>query len=173
MKIEDVASNTLEFDFFRYFDGHTRATGWFTDRFGNVRRHFDGDFRGIHVNGVFELTEELRYTDGVVEQRQWHVRKSGDGRFTATSDSLVGEAKGVQQGNTANFRYSMYIDLKGGKRWLVRINDWFFLQQDGSVHNVSEVYKWGIKIGSVSNVFQKPLAANDRDATLDLKSNAA
>ena len=169
MKLEDVARKSPEFDFFEYFEGHTRASGWFTDRFGNVRRHFDGDFQGIWDGGSFELTEELRYTDGVVERRNWNFRKEADGRFTATSDSLVGTATGVQKGNSANLKYRMHIDLKDNKRWLVAINDWFFLQQDGSLHNVSEVYKWGLRIGSVSNVFSKP----DTAVGLALRNNAA
>lgn len=163
MKIENIAKESPEFEFTRYFLGTTKATGWFSDRFGTVRRHFDGEFIGTWEDDVFVLSEELRYSDGVVENRQWHIRMDDGGNFSATSDSLVGEASGVQRGNTVNLKYRMYVDLKDDKRWLLKINDWLILQQDGSVHNITEVYKWGFKIGTVSNVFHKPVATSNED----------
>ena len=47
----------------------------------------------------------------------------------------------------------MYVDLANGKRWLMSMNDWMFLQPDGSLHNYTRVSRWGIHVGTVSTQY--------------------
>jgi len=138
------------FDFGQFFCGHTRASGWFADRFGAPRRHFCGDFYGYYDQGRFILDEKLYYTDGMIEERVWRVLITDDGIFTAQSDSLTTDAKGVISGNTLKMKYSMNVKIDEDKSWNLQMKDLMTLQPDGSLHNINHVYKWGIRIGTVS-----------------------
>lgn len=154
MKIDQVSSPTPEFKFAEFFSGHTRASGWFSDRFGQARRHFCGDFLGTQQGEEFILDEKLYYTDGISEQRIWRVSSPGEGLFMAESDSLVGNATGFVKGNTLAMEYTMRVLIEEGRTWELGIKDFMILQPDGSLHNISHVYKWGIRIGTVSTQYQ-------------------
>lgn len=150
MRIEQSGSDAPSFDFVSYFEGHRRASGWFSDLFGNVRRHFCGDFVGtVTDDGRFELDERLVYSDGVKEHRVWIVEISGSGEFRAESDSLVGPALGKISGNTLNMRYVMNVLVSPNSTWQLSMDDSMFLQRDGSLHNVTQVKKYGVRIGTV------------------------
>lgn len=142
--------NPLEFDFSQFFLGHTRMSGWFSDRFGKPRRHFCGDFYGYNDAGQFILEERLLYTDGILEERVWVVSISDTGIFSARSDSLIGEARGFVSGNTLTMRYSMKIQIAESRHMELHMKDLMILQPDGCLHNITHVYKWGLKIGSVA-----------------------
>ena len=155
MNIDDIARPSPEFDFRAHFLGHMRASGWFADRFGNVRRHFCGDFHGSYDGDIFVLDESLEYSDGVSEKRQWRVTIDEQGNFRAESKSLVGDAIGRLLGNTLQLKYRMNVELANDKTWELKMNDWMFLQPDGSLHNITQVYKWGLRIGSVNTQYSR------------------
>lgn len=143
-----------EFDFREYFTGHILASGWFSDRFGNPRRHFCGDFVGIQQGQHFVLDERLYFTDGINEQRVWKITLSDNGRFQAESDTLVGEATGWLAGDTLSMRYTMKVAIDTKQIWRLSMQDKMILQPDGSLHNITQVYKWGIRIGTVSTQYR-------------------
>jgi len=155
MNIDRYSSQGPEFNFVDYFDGHTRASGWFADRFGKVKRHFGGDFYGYRQGDVFKLDEKLYYSDGIVEERVWSVIIDTDGKFVAESDSLVGTAAGIQKGSALQLRYVMNVLVAENKIWKLTMNDYMFYQPDRSLHNVTEVKKWGLRIGNVSTQYYK------------------
>lgn len=138
------------FDFCDFFSGHTRASGWFSDRFGKPRRHFCGDFYGHFDSGRFVLDEKLFYSDEVVEARRWVITVTDDGVFKAESDSLLNGAKGVVNGNQLLMTYAMSVKISHDKSWNLDMKDLMILQPDGSLHNITHVHKWGIRIGTVS-----------------------
>ena len=143
-------TDTPQFEFSKFFHGHTRASGWFCDRFGNARRHFCGDFYGYFDSDKFVLDEKLFYTDGVVEERVWTISIDDSGIFRAESESLVKGARGSIKRDTLTMEYSMKVKIDEGKVWSLDMKDSMILQPDGSLHNITQVYKWGIRIGSVS-----------------------
>jgi len=155
MNFEKMSATGPDFDFIDYFDGHTRASGWFADRFGNIKRHFCGDFFGELNNGVFTLDERLFYSDGVIEDRVWSVTIDAAGQFLAESDSLIGPASGMQQGSALKLNYVMNVMIAENKFWKLKMNDFMFYQPDFSLHNSTEVRKWGIRIGNVSTQYHK------------------
>jgi len=155
MNLSKLRTNTPEFNFIEFFTGHLKASGWVTDRFGNVRRHFHGDFIGTLKDDTLELDETLYYSDGVEEHRVWHVNISENGAFTAESPALINGAKGLQKGNTLEMYYTMRVDLANGKQWTLDMDDYMFLQPDGSLHNFANVKRWGIRIASVSTQYQR------------------
>jgi hypothetical protein len=154
--LEKSMNNSEQFDFIEFFEGHRRVSGWFSDPFGNVRRHFCGDFYGtVQADGSLELDETLNYSDGMQERRVWIVNVSDTGEFSATSDSLVGDAKGKITGNTLRFQYVMNVQIDPKTMWTLSMNDSMFLQADGSLHNITHVKKFGVRIGTVSTQYFK------------------
>jgi len=154
MKLENLSQPSPEFDFVKYFSGHVKASGWFSDRFGNVRRHFCGDFFGSSQGSDFLLDEVLYYQDGIVEKRLWRVNIDSDKRFEATSPSLIGKAIGSIEGNTLHMEYTMKVQIDENKEWNLAMDDWMFYQADGSLHNVTNVSRWGVRIGTVNTQYQ-------------------
>jgi len=155
VNFKQLSAQGPDFDFVDYFNGHTRASGWFADRFGNVKRHFCGDFFGDLQGDSFNLDEILYYSDGVVEKRVWSVQIGADGAFTAESDALVGAATGIQQGSGLRLQYTMNVKIAENKVWALKMNDYMFYQPDLSLHNSTEVNKWGLRIGNVSTQYYK------------------
>jgi len=152
-KLALVPENAEDFDFIKFFSGPTRASGWFSDRFGKPRRHFCGDFYGDLSGSELKLYEELRFSDGLAEQRVWAVTDSRDGNFTAESDSLIGSAVGRFAGSTLSLQYRMKVLVDKDKYWELDMRDLMILQPDGSLHNITHVYKCGIRIGTVSAIY--------------------
>jgi hypothetical protein len=50
--------------------------------------------------------------------------------------------------------YVMRVKLDEGKYWDLRMEDLMLLQPDGSLHNITQVFKWGVRIGTVSTQYQ-------------------
>jgi len=142
-----------KFDFEAFFSGHTRVSGWFSDRFGAPKRHFCGDFFGQFEGDVFRLDEKLFYTDGIIETRTWHITVSDKGVFKAESESLIDGAHGLICDNTLDMKYSMKVNVGQDKHWNLDMEDRMILQPDGSLHNITHVSKWGIRIGTVSSQY--------------------
>ena len=155
MKIEDIAKPEPVFDFETYFSGHTKASGCFCDRFGNIRKHFTGDFVGCKEGDHFVLDETLAYSDGITEKRVWNVTINAGGRFRAEGDSLHGPASGRLFGNTLNLKYLMSVSVANNKTWKLSMDDWMVYQPDGSLHNITRVLKFGFLVGTVSTQYSK------------------
>jgi len=155
LSLDDVSSDQPVFDFERYFEGPVRASGWFSNRSGEPRRHFCGDFVGTPDGDDFVLDEVLTYTDGIVEERVWRVTVGEDGRFTATGDALVGPVDGQLRGNALRMQYSMNVEVAEGEEYELDFNDFMLLQPDGSVHNITQVKKFGVRLGTVTTQYAR------------------
>lgn len=174
MNIDQLAKPEPEFDFKAYFLGHTKASGWFCDRFGNIRKHFSGDFVGVADGDNYILEEALAFSDGINESRIWNVSIDSKGNFRAEGDTLIGGARGCLKGNTLNLQYSMSVAVANNKQWTLSMDDWMVYQPDGSLHNITRVKKWGLLVGVVSTQYSKvnrksgslPGSANDETAMI-------
>jgi len=153
--LDDVASDAPVFDFEEYFEGPVRASGWFSNRSGKPQRHFCGDFVGTREGDVFLLDEKLYYTDGIVEERLWRVSIDRDGGFTATGDALVGPVDGELRGNALRMRYTMNVEVAQGESYELDFNDFMLLQPDGSLHNSTQVKKFGVRLGTVTTQYAR------------------
>lgn len=138
-----------------YFQGETRAWGIFEDRLGNLRRQFMVDIDGRWDGRTLVLDERFLYSDGETERRVWTIAKQPDGSYVGTADDVIGEARGTTGGNVLNWRYEMNLKVGDGT-WRVGFDDWMFLQPDDVLINRAYVSRWGIEIGSVTIVFNKP-----------------
>ena len=145
-----------------YFGGKTRAWGLFEDRFGNVQRQFIVDIDGSWDGSTLTLNEDFLYNDGETENRVWVIKKSGENRYSGTTQQSIGEAQGALAGNAFHWEYDFNLKVGDGT-WKVHFDDWMFLQSDDTLLNKATVTRWGIKLGTVYLSFRK--LENEADIT--------
>ncbi len=138
-----------------YFQGTTKAWGFFEDRFGTVRRQFTVDIAGTWENNILTLDEHFSYADGAKERRVWHLTKTGETTYEGLAQDVIGVAKGERAGNAFRFQYTLNLPV-GESTWRVNFDDWMFLQPGGVMLNKATVSRWGIDIGRVTLSFAKP-----------------
>jgi len=164
MKIDDFADTGPEFVPEEYFIGHTKAWGFFQDRFGTVRREFVVDIQGYMDGEVLVLDEDFVYADGETDKRVWRIRHLGDGRYEGEADDIIGTAKGERRGKAMRWGYDFDLQV-GDSSWRVTFDDWMLRQDEDVMINKTTVSKWGFTLGEVFIFFQKqPDAAADSEA---------
>ncbi len=154
MKVEDFAQRTPQLAVERYFDGRTKAWGFFEDRFGNIKRQFVVDLTGRSEADTFVLTEDFRYDDGETERRVWRIRRLDEHHYEGRADGVVGTASGAAYGNALNWCYDFNLKV-GETTWRVAFDDWLFQQDDEVILNRATLSKLGITLGRVSIFFRK------------------
>ena len=137
-----------------YFEGKTEAWGMFHDRFGNLKRTFKVDITGTIESNTLMLDEKFLYDDGEQDSRIWTIKILGNNQYSGTASDVVGEAKGISEGNALNWKYKLNLKV-GDSTILVDFDDWMFLQDRNILMNRAEVKKWGLNIGVVSITFLK------------------
>lgn len=137
-----------------YFVGSTRGWGIFRDRLGRLRRQFVVDIDGTWDGRVLTLDERFAYDDGETGRRVWRFRATGNDRYQATADDVVGVVEGRADGSTLNLRYRIALPIRG-RSWLLAFDDWFFLQGGGVLLNRATVSKFGLAVGEVTIAFRR------------------
>tara|TARA_A100001011_G_C14178363_1_gene785659 strand:+ start:133 stop:603 length:471 start_codon:yes stop_codon:yes gene_type:complete len=154
MNIEKFKGSQPIFSLEDYFEGKTEAWGMFHDRFGNLKRTFKVDITGTLESDTLTLDEKFLYDDGEQDSRVWTIKILGNKQYTGTASDVVGEAKGISEGNALNWKYKLNLKVGDGTI-LVDFDDWMFLQDRNILMNRAEVKKWGLNIGVVSITFLK------------------
>jgi hypothetical protein len=83
------------------------------DRSGKQLRRFHVEIEGDVVGDTLTLNEHFVYDDGEKQQRVWHIRRTGNGRYEGTAGDIEGVARGQAAGNAFNWRYSMNVTADG------------------------------------------------------------
>ena len=162
---------TPKLDLFSFFEGKTIAYGIFEDRFGNLKRQFRVNITGKIENNTLTLDEDFLYDDGEQANRIWKIKKITDQNkviYQGQADDIEGEASGSISGNTLNWSYDIYLNIKGSNI-KVHFNDWIYKQSEDLAINRAYVSKFGINIGSVTLVFLRGKTAA-QIGPLNLKS---
>ena len=154
MNIEKFKGSKPTFSLEDYFEGKTEAWGMFHDRFGNLKRTFKVDITGTLKSDTLTLDEKFLYDDGEQDSRVWTIKILGNNQYSGTASDVVGEAKGISEGNALNWKYKLNLKV-GDSTILVDFDDWMFLQDRNILMNRAEVKKWGLNIGVVSITFLK------------------
>ena len=154
MKIDKFKDSEPKFSLEDYFNGKTEAWGMFHDRFGNLKRTFKVDITGTLESDKIILDEKFLYDDGEKDSRIWTIKILGNNQYSGTASDVIGEAKGISQGNALNWKYKLNLKV-GDSTILVDFDDWMFLQERNILLNRAEVKKWGMNIGIVSITFLK------------------
>jgi hypothetical protein len=137
------------FDLSQFFDGQTTAYGIFEDRFGRIRRRFDGLFVGRWSGDEFVLNETFTFDDGEVETRVWRLKRVANGRFAAATPDCIGTANCEAFAQSTRMRYSFNLKMK--RRVVpVALDDRIYRLDDYRAVNRCRVSKWGIKLGELT-----------------------
>lgn len=169
--MKEFQNNTPKLDLFSFFEGDTIAYGIFEDRFGNLKRQFRVNINGKVKNQILTLDEDFLYDDGEQAKRIWKIEKKIDNAQNITyegqADDVEGKAFGSISGNTLNWSYDIYLNIKGSNI-KVHFNDWIYKQSEDLAINRAYVSKFGINIGSVTLVFLRG-DTSDQIGPLNLK----
>ena len=169
--MKEFQNNTPKLDLFSFFEGDTIAYGIFEDRFGNLKRQFRVNINGKVKNQILTLDEDFLYDDGEQAKRIWKIEKKIDDAQNITyegqAEDVEGKAFGSISGNTLNWSYDIYLNIKGSNI-KVHFNDWIYKQSEDLAINRAYVSKFGINIGSVTLVFLRG-DTSDQIGPLNLK----
>jgi hypothetical protein len=152
--LDDYAAETPRLDLREYLNGPLTASGIFFDYAGRADLRFIVDMDGSWNGNTGTLSERFRYSDGQTDERIWTIRFTDDQRFTATAHDVVGEATGGQKGNAAMMKYRLRIP-RDGKEVVVSMEDWLYLQEDGTLINRAKMRKFGLSVGELVVTFRK------------------
>jgi len=152
--LDSYSGEAPRLDLRDYFDGPLQASGIFFDYSGTASLRFVVDMDGSWQGDTGILSERFRYSDGRTEKREWTIRFSEADSFTATAHDVVGEATGAQSGNAATMRYRLRIP-RGDGDTVVSMEDWFYLQEDGTLINRAKMRKFGLTVGELVVTFRK------------------
>ncbi len=149
MKIEDFNNTKPELIPQEYFNGKLRAYGIVKDRSGKITRTFKGEMIGSwDKNGIGTLDEYFVYNDGEEMKRVWTLKPTGDKKFIATANDIIGESPMIANGNTVMLDYVMRTPYKNSTIDL-SVQDWLHLQDDGVIINHSKMKKFGFVVGEL------------------------
>jgi hypothetical protein len=141
-------------DLARYFDGHIDAWGVFRDRSGKVVKRFKVNIKAIWKDDVGVLEEDFSYSDGTTSRRVWTITRLDAHRYKGSAADVIGEASGEARGNALRWRYVLALEV-GGKTYNVDFDDWMYLMDDDVMLNVSEMSRFGIRLGEVTLAFRR------------------
>lgn len=143
-----------KFDLFEFFSGDLKASGIVRTRSGKVTRYFNADIRAYIKDDVLYLDEVFEFNDGEVDKRLWEISRVADNRFRGVANDIVGEAEGASSGNALRWAYSMVLTVNG-RNIQVDFDDWIFQTSEDTLINVTDIKKWGFKVGEVVLVISK------------------
>lgn len=162
--MKQFENNTPKLDLFSFFEGETIAYGIFEDRFGNLKRQFRVNISGTVDNQLLTLDEKFLYDDGEQAIRIWKIKKIIDNKqkisYEGQADDVEGKANGSAVGNTLNWSYDIFLNIKGSNI-KVHFNDWIYKQSEDLAINRAYVSKFGVNIGSVTLVFLRGKTAQN------------
>lgn len=157
--LKDEPLSDLQLNLEDFFAGRTVAYGQFQDVLGTVRRRFEVVINGTWDGKTLTLVEDFIYEDKSTEQRVWTLQKTGPETWEGTAPGVMGVAKGVEQGDTFNWKYTIDLPIPsedGVPRTMkVTFDDWMWLQADNRLLNIAYMKRFGVDIGAVTIMFEK------------------
>lgn len=148
------SKNSPKFDVRNYLNGPLEAHGILQNRRGEVTKTFTVTMVGTWVGNEGKLEEHFVFSDGKTDQRTWNIKMIDDHNFTAKAHDTVGIAKGQQYGNALRMDYVLSVDVDG-KKYDISLNDWIYLIDDKTAINVSQMTKFGFRVGTLNISFKK------------------
>ncbi|ODC03385.1 hypothetical protein BFW38_07310 [Terasakiispira papahanaumokuakeensis] len=155
-EVRDYENTTPQFDIQSYFAGQTWASGMVQDFSGEVTRRFTVSIEGhTDAKGHFIMDEHFQYANGETSQRVWTFKPVDEHCFEGSAADVIGTAYACQYGHAVHMNYDLSVELDKGDYWTFAIEDWLYLQPDGTVLNRSTMRKWGFSVGSITISFSK------------------
>ncbi len=147
-------NNEPKIDIRKFFNGNLEAFGILRDRNHKVIKTFTAKIKGSWKGNIGTLEEHFEFSDNKKDHRIWTIKMIDDHNFSATAHDVVNIAYGEQYGNAVKMQYVLTIPVDD-KKYDIKINDWLFLVNENSLINVSDMKKFGFKVGSLAIAFNK------------------
>lgn len=151
---KNYQNNLPAFHINEYFNGPVEAWGILKDWRGHVTRRFKVTMVGSWQKEKGVLEEKFYFDDGEEQTRTWHITLKNSQEFIAKAQDSVGEALGVQRGNTLQMTYTLRIPYKQSTLDLT-LDDWMYLVDNKHLMNVSTMKRWGLPVGQIIIGFTK------------------
>lgn len=145
---EAGTAGAAPFVFEDFFLGKVSGRGVVQDRFGRLRQSFLVDMHGYWRGPDFVLDELFRNADGTTQRRSWVVTRNGEGRYWAVADDLIGHADGIAAPGLVRWTYRLRVPV-GRRRIALSFDDRMYRMADGTVLDVSDMRKFGIRVGRI------------------------
>ena len=101
---------------------------------------------GVH------FPQTVLVSDEKPTMRDWHMRRVGPGRYEATANDMVGTAQGEATGRAFHWRWTLALSPTNPLTH-VAMDQWWYLQDDGSMLNRTIISKLGVVVAEVTEHF--------------------
>ncbi|MAA56445.1 MAG: hypothetical protein CML52_03260 [Rhodobacteraceae bacterium] len=152
--IDDPKLSDMQLNLESFLVGDLVAYGQFQDVLGNVSRRFTVNMLGEWDGKNLKLTEDFQYADGTTEQRIWHLKKTGEQAWSGTADGVIGQAEGLESGDTFYWNYTIDLPVPDGTM-RVTFDDYMWLISEERMLNKAYMSKFGMPLGEVTIMFEK------------------
>ena len=151
--VRSFAGDGPEFDPVRFFSGPIQSWGVMENRSGEPTAIVVTGGRGEPEgpDGV-HFPQRVQVGDDKPMQRDWHMRRLGVGRYEATANDMVGTAQGEAAGRTFHWTWTLALH-PGNPLTNVSMDQWWYLQTDGSMLNRTIITKLGVVVAEVTEHF--------------------
>ncbi len=147
--VSDYAGREPTFDPVTFFNGTLVAEGVVLSRGGKVNRYFTATIEATWNEDSGTLDEVFQWNDGERQTRVWQFEKVGERHYEGRAGDVVGTAEMRYQGNAVNMEYLLVVPLSNGRTVNIRMDDWLYQTSENTLVNVTEMSKFGFKVGEV------------------------
>ncbi|MES2597946.1 MAG: DUF3833 family protein [Verrucomicrobiota bacterium] len=155
LKPSDFAGTHPEFDILQFYTGHTRSTGLMETPRGRPLKRVATETWGRMQGPELHMTQDVTFDDDKPTRRTWIIRRLDAHHYEATSENIIGKARGEAWGNTLRLDYLLALSRRNPLS-RVRMTHHMVLQPDRrTMLNTVTVRKLGVVVGRVTEVFQK------------------
>lgn len=162
--INTTGCSSMNIDFYKnekpelllenYLNGTFDAYGTFTNRKGQVSRRMHVVMKASWNGDSGELDEDFTWSDGEIQKRIWHLKKTAPDKYEGKADDVIGTAYGEVAGNAFHWNYTLAVDVNGSI-YNFKFDDWMYLMNDQILINKAEMTKFGFKVGEINITFVK------------------
>ena len=145
---EDYRGIGPDFDLKTHLNGSLVCEGIIFGPTGRLSSRFVAQMTGTWDGDTGRLEEEFSYDSGSHQSRAWDLAIKGPGRFTADADDIIGQGEGRYEGAGVQLRYTIVLPKDAGGHAL-KVTDWMYLLDNGTIVNRSEFRKFGIKVAEL------------------------
>ena len=145
---QHYVASTPVFDVRESLKGPMLCEGVIYGPFGRVSTRFVAQMFAEWQGNEGRMTEEFHYDSGTIQHREWILKLSDDGQIQATAPDLIGTGHGQQSGATVMLSYEIKLTKDAGGHAL-KVTDWMYLMDNGSIMNRSQFRKFGFKVAEL------------------------
>lgn len=152
--VGDYSATAPALDLREFLNGELRAYGMLQDRSGRMTRRFTATLEGTWTGETGVLAEVFHFDDGEVQERTWHLRHDGQGKYTGTAGDVVGTARGSIGGSVFHWQYQLDVPWRDDSI-TVNLDDWLYLVDERHLLNRTTLTKFGFRVGELTLVIEK------------------